>query len=199
MTWYEEEVAQLIQRRDALPYKPETIFYGSSTIRLWENLYEDFAGCKPVNLGFGGSTLEACNYFFDRLVTPVKTAKCIYIYAGDNDLGDGKKPEDVLRFFNALTDKIAERFTNINWYYISVKPSISRWSINSEIKRTNELICDAIKLQKGNAHFIDVYKDILDFTGYPRAAYFEEDGLHLSKSGYTALKNGLLIQSSCCQ
>lgn len=199
MTWYEDEVAQLIKRRDVLPYKPQTIFYGSSTIRLWDSLYEDFKICRPVNLGFGGSTLEACIYFFDRIVAPVKTAQCLYLYAGDNDLGDGKEPEEVFQCFKELAVKIDHYFPGIKWHYISVKPSISRWTINEKIKRTNKLIEDEIKAESSNAHFINIYKDMLDFTGYPRAAYFEEDGLHLSREGYDVLKKGLLTQSSCCK
>ena len=38
MDWYEEEVEQVIKKRDALSYPPKTVFYGSSSIRLWENL-----------------------------------------------------------------------------------------------------------------------------------------------------------------
>ena len=81
MDWYEEEVGQLITKRDHLPYTPQTVFYGSSSIRLWENLYEDFEVWSPVNLGFGGSTLEACVYYFDWLVKPVITAQKIVVYA----------------------------------------------------------------------------------------------------------------------
>src|SRR5208337_3077981 len=38
---------------------PPVAFYGSSSIRLWETLQEDFPGIGVVNLGFGGSSLAA--------------------------------------------------------------------------------------------------------------------------------------------
>ena len=47
------------------------MFYGSSSIRLWDTLAEDIDP-GVVNLGFGGSTLQACDYFFERLVRPCK-------------------------------------------------------------------------------------------------------------------------------
>jgi lysophospholipase L1-like esterase len=190
MDWYEEEVVELIKRRDNLPYEPQTIFYGSSTIRLWESLYNDFKNCLPVNLGFGGSTLAACVWFFERIVAPVKSVQNMFIYAGDNDLGDGRMPEEVLIFFEELITKMNHHFPNLSWYYISIKPSISRWNIDDKIKRANELIEAEIKTQN-NITFIDIYDAMLDENGYPNAAYFEEDGLHLSKEGYEVWKEAL--------
>ena len=190
MVWYEEEVGELIQRRDALPYEPQTIFYGSSTIRLWETLYDDFKDCQPVNLGFGGSTLESCVWFFERIVAPIKRAQTLFVYAGDNDLGDGRAPEEVLLFFKELVTKMNHNFPNLTWYYISIKPSISRWNIDDKIKRTNELIEAEIK-QQDHITFINIYDAMLDENGYPNASLFEEDGLHLSKEGYEVWKEAL--------
>lgn len=75
MEWYEAEVEQLEKSlcQRSLPPNP-VVFYGSSTIRLWEELADDFADQRALNLGFGGSTLQACVYFFERLVTPIKPA-----------------------------------------------------------------------------------------------------------------------------
>ncbi len=191
MDWYEEEVKGLIQRRDELPYKPQTVFYGSSSIRMWESLYDDFKPFFPVNLGFGGSTLEACVYFFDRIVAPVQNAQKLIVYAGDNDLGDGKSPDDVLHFFKQLQTLIHQHFANINCYYISIKPSISRWNINEKIKQTNALVNDKINKNKQFV-FVDIYDAMLNDEGYPDKDYFEEDGLHLSKKGYELWKQILL-------
>lgn len=102
MDWYTDDVAEVTARRDQLTYSPSTIFYGSSTIRLWNSLYEDFKPYKPVNLGFGGSTLAACVWFFDAIVGPFKNAERMILYAGDNDLGDGRHPEEVLLFLKSL-------------------------------------------------------------------------------------------------
>lgn len=187
MNWYEDEVHQLIQRRNELPYPPLSIFYGSSTIRLWDTLYEDFNEFQPVNLGFGGSTLEACVYFFNRIVTPLQTAERMFVYAGDNDLGDGKSPEAVLHYFKQFSSEVKKQFPDIPCYYISIKPSFSRWNINDNIQYTNQLIAAEIELQKLNFQFINIYDAMLGENGYPNPAYYEEDGLHLSKQGYNIL------------
>ncbi len=187
MDWYEEEVRALIQRRDELQYKPQTVFYGSSSIRMWDSLYDDFKPFLPVNLGFGGSTLEACVYFFDRIVAPVQSAQKLIVYAGDNDLGDGKSPDEVLYFFKQLENLIKQHFANIPCYYVSIKPSISRWNINENIKQTNALINDEIN-KSSQFVFVDIYGAMLIEEGYPDKDYFEEDGLHLSKKGYDIWK-----------
>ncbi len=183
MDWYEEEVVNLIQKRNELQYQPQTVFYGSSSIRMWESLYDDFKSFLPVNLGFGGSTLEACVYFFDRIVAPVQSAQKLIVYAGDNDLGDGKSADDVLYFFKQLEALVHRHLAGVSFYYISVKPSISRWNINENIKQTNALIKDEINKNK-RFSFIDVYNAMLNEKVYPNAEYYEDDGLHLSKRGY---------------
>ena len=61
MLWYELEVRGIERRlRKAPPAAGSTAFYGGSSIRLWETLREDFPAARPINLGFGGATLEAC-------------------------------------------------------------------------------------------------------------------------------------------
>jgi len=182
MTWYEDEVKGLEKKRTEYAYSPETLFYGSSSIRLWETLYTDFKDYKPANLGFGGSTLAACVWFFDRLVAPMQPKRIVF-YAGDNDLGDGRNPEEVFIFFQELMVRVKQSFGDIPFAYISVKPSIARWSINDKIKQSNELIENEIKKIK-NASYIDIYNLMTDASGYPKRDLFMPDGLHLNTKGY---------------
>src|ERR1700744_6741700 len=128
MVWYENEVQRLEKERTALTEEPKLLFYGSSSIRLWESLNDDFAAYQPVNLGFGGSTLAACVWFFDRLLAPYHPTSLV-LYAGDNDLGDGRHPEEVLIFFQEFTTRVIKRFGSISCYFISLKPSINRWTL----------------------------------------------------------------------
>lgn len=75
MEWYEADVLAAIPQREKCTYDPETIFYGSSTFTLWKRLHEEFKEFRPVNLGFGGSTLAACVWFFNKIVAPVTHPK----------------------------------------------------------------------------------------------------------------------------
>ncbi|MDA0314964.1 MAG: G-D-S-L family lipolytic protein, partial [Bacteroidetes bacterium] len=53
---FEAEVRQLSQRLDSLGWSSgETVFTGSSTIKLWRSLPEITQGQEVLNTGFGGS------------------------------------------------------------------------------------------------------------------------------------------------
>jgi lysophospholipase L1-like esterase len=187
MIWYEEEVVRVEKEFSALTYEPETVFYGSSSFTLWTTLCKDFADLKPVNLGFGGSTLAACSWFFDRLLAPVKSAKTIVIYAGDNDLGDGRNANEVCLFYRQLIGQIRETFGNVPVFFISVKPSLKRWEIIDQIKLTNSLIQEEISKDPFQ-HYIDIFSSMVNYQGYPKKSLFEADGLHLSADGYALWK-----------
>jgi lysophospholipase L1-like esterase len=187
MYWYEEEIKRLEKDYTKTANEAETIFYGSSSIRLWTSLNEDFKELKPVNLGFGGSTLAACVWFFERVMTPYHP-KMIIIYAGDNDLGDGRHPEEVFIFFQQLVVKINKRFGDLPCYFVSLKPSISRWQMVDQFKYTNNLIETEIITRNDNWHFINVFKEMIDPAGRLKKEYFLNDGLHLSENGYRLWK-----------
>ncbi len=188
MHWYEDEVKRIEAQHMALLYEPETIFYGSSSIRLWLSLYEDFPQIKPVNLGFGGSTLAACVWFFDRIMKPYHPERII-MYAGDNDLGDGRHPEEVFIFFQQLVARIQQRFGNLHCYYVSLKPSPGRWHIAGQFKYTNSLIKNEIVQYGHNWQFIDVFNEMLSTDHQPDIKYFDDDGLHLNNTGYNLWKD----------
>ncbi|WP_254560438.1 GDSL-type esterase/lipase family protein [Dyadobacter diqingensis] len=195
MFWYEEEVVRVGKELSRLDYLPETVFYGSSTFTLWETLYTDFEALKPVNLGFGGSTLAACAWFFDRVLAPVTSAKSIIIYAGDNDLGDGRQPEEVCLFYRQLISQIRNRFGNIPCSFVSIKPSLQRWEIIEQIKSANRLILAEVEKDEFQ-HYIDIFPETLNEFGYPQKAFFEADGLHLSNEGYAVWKEVISKQIS---
>src|SRR4051812_38102470 len=129
MEWLEGEVRD-IERTTARrpPANGQAAFYGSSSIRLWDDLAADLGSSRVVNRGFGGSTLEACGYFFERVIPPLKPCSLV-VYAGDNDLGDGKRPSDVLASFLALMDKVNRYLSGVPFAFISIKPSPARRDI----------------------------------------------------------------------
>jgi lysophospholipase L1-like esterase len=183
MEWYEAEVRQLEAARSVrnIPADP-VVFYGSSSIRLWENLAGDLGSSRAVNLGFGGSTLEACAYFFERLVVPLRPCSLV-VYAGDNDLGDGRNPRQVLSFFKALSTKIEMGLPNVPFAFLSIKPSPARVRILGRIRKANILIRREMEA-RGWGLFVNVFDAMLDANGEPRAELFTPDGLHMSSDGY---------------
>src|SRR5580698_11490568 len=128
MHWYEDEVRALEQSlASSVKEAHPPVFYGSSSIRLWDTLAEDFDP-RVVNAGFGGSTLEACDHYFERLVQPLHP-RSLLLYAGDNDLGDGRSVQQVLGWFRSLADKVADLAGPIPFGFVSIKPSPARRTI----------------------------------------------------------------------
>ncbi len=181
MEWYEDEVAELVARLTMQPVRDPAVFYGSSSITLWSTLARDLGNPRAANAGFGGSTLEACAHFFERIVPPLRPASLV-IYAGDNDLGDGRSPAEVLASFERLCAEIDAWCGAIPLGFISIKPSPSRRGIAERIRSTNALIRSELE-QRPGAFYIDVF-DAMLVDGEPRAELFLDDGLHLSQAGY---------------
>ena len=181
MQWYEAEVRALQKELARAGRNRPPVFYGSSSIRLWTTLAEDFDP-RVVNAGFGGSTLEACDYFFARVIPPLQP-RSLLLYAGDNDLGDGREPEDTLDRFRSLADKVAESLGPIPLGFVSVKASPARYPIINRIRRLNELVRRDIE-SRPFVYYVDVFSEMLDLSGKPRPEHFLEDGLHLSRLGY---------------
>jgi len=196
MLWYEDEILNLEKERAALTYAPDTLFYGSSSIRQWTNLADDFKNLSTVNLGFGGSTLAACAWFFDRIMSGYRPNRII-IYAGDNDLADGRHPQEVCLFFKELIEAVRKKYGTIPCYFISLKPSIARWGLIDQFKYTNEIISKEIN-HHPNWSWVEIFTPMLNDEGKPNSDYFVADGLHLSRKGYqlwaTILQNALNLE-----
>ena len=194
MVWYEAEVRQLEDKIATLPPATDrVIFYGSSSMRLWSTLSQDFPQINSLNLGFGGSTLAACAWFFERLIVPANP-KSIVFYAGDNDLGDGRHPEEVYLFFCAFAEKLRNTLPDVPLAFLSIKISPARWNIAQEIQQANELIRGELA-KNTNYQYIDMTSPLLGGNGRPRQEFFERDGLHLSPAGYRAWQQQLIREA----
>ena len=188
MEWYEADIKNLEAGISKLTYTPKVLFYGSSSIRLWKTLDADFPELEPVNLGFGGSTLAACTYFFERIISQFNP-EAIVLYAGDNDLGDGRRPEEVYIFFQEFAEKVQKRFGNIPCFFMSLKPSLARWALVDKFRTANQLIKAEIDQHDSNWHFINIFDKMIDASGTPNKELYDSDGLHLTPAGYQLWKD----------
>lgn len=164
------------------PPKGSILFVGSSSIRMWETLQQDFPDRRVINRGFGGSELSDALHFADRIIFPYKP-RTVIVYAGDNDIANGKRPEQVLRDYKRLVERIHRKLPKTKIGYISVKPSLARWGLIEKIRKTNDLI----RRYSSRDHllsYIDVFTPMLGRDGSPRKELFAEDGLHLNREGY---------------
>lgn len=179
--WYEDEVRSLAAR-PVPPPRSAVVFFGGSSIRLWENPERDFPGRTIVNLGFGGATLGECVDVFDRVV-PRIAPRALLLYGGDNDVAQGIKSDGVLDAFRRFSGLMRSRLAGVPWAVLAIKPSPSRRHLAYEVRRSNRLIKAAVA-EIADATFIDVHYPMLDERSKPPFKYFTDDWLHMNPAGY---------------
>jgi lysophospholipase L1-like esterase len=175
--------------RNLAPPPGGIVFVGSSSIRLWNDLENDFRGPHPIilNRGFGGARMADCTRYLERVVIPYKP-RLVLVYAGDNDLAEGRHPQEVLDQFVRFVEGIRRILPDTRIAYISIKPSPSRARLIAKIRETNELVSKYITAGE-NLDFIDVFTPMLDSEGHPRSELFRADSLHLNRTGYSLWKS----------
>lgn len=190
--YFYEEVEELKENKFALlPCPNRTVFYGSSSFRLWNNMEENLNRKDIINLGFGGSTLEAANFYFESLVIPFQP-KSIVFYGGDNDIGNGDTPEIIAQNLFKFLRKIETHVgSNYPFTFVSIKPSVERAHMIPDIQKSNKLIQNELA-KWPNKHYIDIHFEMLNNDGTVREELFIEDGLHMNQLGYDIWTKAIL-------
>ena len=180
---FDKEIAAFVEAdRTNPPPKQAVLFVGSSSIRMWANLAEDFPDLKTINRGFGGSQISDVIENIERVVLPYSPAKIVF-YAGDNDIAAGKSPEQILKDYQSFVGLVRKQLPNTPVYFLSIKLSRARWHLSDKGKEANRLIQEFSR--KGpKLKFIDVATPLLDEKGEPEESLFLEDKLHLNRKGY---------------
>jgi lysophospholipase L1-like esterase len=158
------------------------VFVGSSSIKNWTDVAADFPSVPVLNRGFGGSTLADVVYYADRIVLRYQP-RLVVLYAGDNDLAEGRTPERVVGDYRAFVARLKSAWPRARVAFVSIKPSPSRRAYIDRARETNQRIRAEIARDSLQA-YVDVFTPMLDATGQPRPELFEADSLHLTPAGY---------------
>lgn len=182
--WHNELAAFARADQERFPAPGGVVFVGSSTVRMWTRLSQDFSRVPGgiVNRGFGGSTLADCALFARDLVVRYKPRQVV-LYAGDNDLAEGRTPLQVLDSFARFANTVRAELPDARISFISVKPSPSREQLMPQIRETNHVISAYLNLLP-NSEYIDIHTPMLGADGRPRPELFRGDRLHLTDEGY---------------
>src|SRR5260370_37460719 len=91
--WVKEISAYEASDKTNPPPKGALLFIGSSTVRMWKTLPQDFPNAKVINRGFGGSQIGDSTHFAERVIFPYESSKG-FLQAGGSNLGAGKSPAE---------------------------------------------------------------------------------------------------------
>ncbi|HEY4327301.1 MAG TPA: GDSL-type esterase/lipase family protein [Mucilaginibacter sp.] len=174
------------KHQDSISFPPKDgiLFIGSSSIRLWSDLEQRFAGKPIIKRGVGGCQLsQFVDYYTPYILFPYHPRK-IFIYAGENDIAAGKTAEFVADEFQKLWEMIHKQLPEGQVYYMSIKPSPSRAKYFDEVVKANKLV-KSFLADKPKSTYIDMATVILkDNSSVPDSSLFKADYLHLNSKGY---------------
>ena len=183
---FRQEILQF-QKSDSIvmPPKGQILFAGSSSFTKWKDVAMYFPGYPIINRGFGGATLVDLIYYADEAIIQYQPSQ-VFIYCGENDMADVDtvSPATVLLRFKTLHTillKKLPRATKI--IFVSLKPSIARWHLETKFIAANQLIEEYIATQK-NMQYLDVHTAMLDENKEVLKDIFIADKLHMNPKGY---------------
>tara|TARA_S200000501_G_scaffold197675_1_gene186004 strand:+ start:84 stop:728 length:645 start_codon:yes stop_codon:yes gene_type:complete len=157
------------------------VFTGSSSIRIWENLFEIFKDSTIINTGFGGSKASDLLYYIDELVINFNPKKVV-IYEGDNDINSGQEINFIYKNILKIIERIKDKNDKIKIILISAKPSISRWHLRDKYIQLNQKYRELAN-KSDFIEFADTWSAMIE-NGVLKKDIFIEDGLHLNEKGY---------------
>lgn len=180
--WEKEIAAFEAADAKAPPPQGAILFIGSSSIRLWKTLAQDFPHYRVINRGFGGSQIVDSTHFAERIVFPYAPRQ-IVMYAGANDIHAGKSPEQVAADFLAFVAAVHSRLPDVPIAFISIAGNPARWKEIDQVRAANALVkaqCTA----DPKLTYIDTASAMLGPDGLPRPDIFVQDRLHMNAEGY---------------
>jgi lysophospholipase L1-like esterase len=187
---FEDEIKQFEEAdKTNIPPQGAVLFAGSSSIRLWSTLQQDFAPLPVINRGFGGSTIPEVIYYAERIIYKYQPSIIVF-YCGENDMAENDAPPVVFQNFKKFMGETEKKLPNTTVVVISAKPSPQRWNLWRSFQQYNSMVEQFAK-NRPRLRFINISEQLMGADGHPDASLFVEDKLHLNSSGYERWTNVL--------
>jgi lysophospholipase L1-like esterase/phosphoglycolate phosphatase-like HAD superfamily hydrolase len=183
-TKWEEEIAayeKLDREAPALP--GGIVLLGSSNIRMWTTLADDFPGMNVVNRGVGGCRLVELAEFAPRLVAAAKP-RVIVVAAGTNDVNAGTATAEIRGAFDRLVDALHRDHPEATIAFLAISPTVKRWEQLDRQVAANEAIKASIDARRdAKLVYLDANTAFLGADGRPAPECFLDDMQHPSTIG----------------
>jgi lysophospholipase L1-like esterase len=187
--WEKEIAAFEAADRERMPAPGGIVFTGSSTIRLWKTLAQDYKGLHVINRGFGGSEIADATHFAERIIFPY-TPKTIVLRAGGNDIHNGRRPSEVVGDFANFVAKVRTHLPKAEIIFIGTNATPARWGENDKVRAMNDAV-RAMAIEMPFVTYVDAYDVALTPDGKGRPELFVADRLHFNPDGYKLLAERL--------
>jgi len=181
---FENEIL-LFEKADSKDFPPKgvVLFTGSSSIRLWKSIGDDFPKLSYINRGFGGSQTTDVLHFFDRIVAPYDPS-AIVLFIGTNDLASGRSAQETTNNIEEFINRVNGTFNEKPQLFIlshTITPR--RFQLRKNYEAANILLQKMLR-KYPNATYVDMTTPALRPNGTPRPEIYTSDSLHLNQVGY---------------
>lgn len=182
---------RLFRKKDMLdmPEDGGVLFIGSSSIRRWSSLHQDFPELDIIHRGFGGSTSEDALKYMGHIVLPYNPSVIVY-YEGDNDIPRGLTYEEIISNMRTFIEKAGKQDPEIKIFMISPKPSIARMHLWEKYKELHERMKMLTNIYN-SVYYVDVASPMFNKNGKLREEIFIKDGIHMNEKGYDIWEEAL--------
>jgi len=183
-TKWDDEIAAYEKLDRESPVDPGGIvLLGSSNIRMWNTLADDFPGMNVVNRGVGGCRLVELVEFAPRLVAAAKP-RVIVVGAGTNDVNAGTSTTDIRTAFEQLVDSLRRDHPDATIAFLAISPTVKRWEQLDRQVEANAAIKSFIDTRgESKLVYLDANAAFLGPEGTPAPECFLDDMQHPSTIG----------------
>lgn len=160
------------------------LFYGSSSIRLWESIEEDLEPMNVVRRGYGGASLHDAAYYARRVLRPVDYRALVLFVA--NDIWGhqyDKSPAEMRKLIDYIVKTSRRHRSKSPVFLIEVTHSPSRNHLIEEWDAANAMLREYAEKENG-VYFIPTRDIFIQPDGKSNPDLFREDNIHLNKLGY---------------
>jgi hypothetical protein len=185
--WSTEIKAFDALNKAGLPKDP-ILFYGSSSIRLWENIQTDLTPLSVVRRGYGGASLHDASYFAKRVLYPIDY-RALVLFIGNDIWGNefDKTPAEMRKLMKYIIGVSRKHRPNAEIFLIEVTHVPARAHLMAEWDAANEMLKELAK-SNDDLHFIRTKDLYVKPNGEIRAELFRDDDIHQNDQGYELWK-----------
>lgn len=155
------------------------VFLGDS-LTEWFDWQKRFPGHRVTNLGISGEPVEGLLARKERIRSAIRNPDFIFLMTGINNLAN--EQYDIIVPYREIVRTLSAWYKKSRIVVQSILPVTLEWVDNNAIKDANcrlELIA-----REYNAEYLDIYGFFVNTEATPKSEYLQEDGVHLSNTGY---------------
>ncbi len=160
------------------------VFIGDSLTELfdWQKRFPEYV---VSNLGISGELVEGLLARRGLIRSVIDNPDCLFLMTGINNIA--MEQYDFFGPYREIVNDLTTWYQRSAVVIQSVLPVSLEGISNEVIKDSNSRL--ELIAHEYHADYLDVYRFFVDSKGRPKSGYLQDDGVHLSSTGYNVWAN----------